>query len=299
MRGFADAFIDSIDYYRKSLVILNEGVTLTIEDEGSLIIGGYTGYAYSQTVGQTSKDYCEILMLSDSKIEAKGTSSITCYGYIKEATYIKDEDGNWNLYGQLNNGSRIEMSTESSFLAPLVFYDYKAGFNTLMMTNHDVKISPVEMFDFPNLQVETVFTSEGEKTSSFMAEYKIGVNGVAFTDTCQVVGYGEDAMIGLTEGSLSIKYTPRLAGFTQKQKGFKTYEKMESAGRCDGTQDEDSLYEERKSTSGFTSEDDNDCTYTTFRVNGTASLNKVTLKLKVALVSLDIDTSQYDFPDSY
>ena len=142
--GFADETDDKIDTNRRSLVVINENVTLTVK--GSLNIGGVLGSPNTGLSGQTSGSYCEIKLNNNSKIDCNG-GTINCYGYIKKAA----KDNNASLIVE-NNGI---------LLSPFIMYDFKGGTITLGIVNldDDKKYCPFQIFDFCNIQVNTMIYS--------------------------------------------------------------------------------------------------------------------------------------------
>ncbi len=138
---FADESEDAVNTYRQTKVVLNTGVTLTVN--GSLLIGGKLSKAGTGVSGQTSGSYCEIVLSNNSSIVCSGSeANIKCDGYIKRAAK--------------ENGSTLQVMDGGTLLSPLVIYDYKGGScsyaATMSATN---KFSPFYIYDFPNIQVAT------------------------------------------------------------------------------------------------------------------------------------------------
>lgn len=105
--------------------------TLTIEEGGSIKIGGMRGREFIQ--GGTSGAYCELVLEEKALIKCEGT--IECHGFIKE-TYD-------------NNGSLIDVSSTGIIKEPLCIYDWVSGSFALSVSGKDV--FPFNLFDFAQI----------------------------------------------------------------------------------------------------------------------------------------------------
>lgn len=128
--AFADQDASSVSKNRRLNVSLNSKLT----NNGCLIIGGELGGSLPVT-GQTAGLYAQMTLGPNGQItNGSGSSSIECYGYIKESSK--------------NNGSKITLNS-GELLEPMVFYDFKGGNNTKTWKNAGV--FPFNLYDFPNI----------------------------------------------------------------------------------------------------------------------------------------------------
>lgn len=145
---FSDATASSEKTNLKTEVLLEEGVEMTIEAGGKLIVGGEVGGNGGELEGQTSGDYAQVTLSAGASIVSSG--SIECYGYIKPASE------------SVNDSTSVLLEPASSLTVPLVFYDFRGGNAMAAMyygsltdaISGNVKgIFPIEVFDFPNVSV--------------------------------------------------------------------------------------------------------------------------------------------------
>ncbi len=148
---FSDATASSEKTNLKTEVLLEEGVEMTIEAGGKLIVGGEVGGNGGELEGQTSGDYAQVTLSAGASIVSFG--SIECYGYIKPASE------------SVNDSTSVLLEPASSLTVPLVFYDFRGGNamaamyygNLINAISGDVKgIFPIEVFDFPNVSVPSM-----------------------------------------------------------------------------------------------------------------------------------------------
>lgn len=202
-RGTSNAHADSstsgIKKYRRIQVIINEGVTLTVE--GTLNIGGIQGGPSAGVSGATTGRYCEISMCANSKIECSGT--INCFGYIKE-------------FNNSNNGSQLIMNS-GTLNSPFVIYDFKGGTATLGLANKN-EVTPFCIFDFCNLQVKTrIYSNAVWKGRTLIY---IGKNDAYYPTNesdkwITIVGNSStNTAIVLSSGYIDFKYTSDTFGIT-------------------------------------------------------------------------------------
>lgn len=141
---FADSSETSVNTYRKLLVKVAKGVTIT--NNGTLKIGGHLGWGQGSSnesmypAAYTNGNYAELNLDGNAIIQNSGI--IYCPGYIKE--------------NNLNNGSAVINSKGSKVYLPFVIYDYKGGRFTKSAVV-DQKVFPIQIFDFPNCQVQNKF----------------------------------------------------------------------------------------------------------------------------------------------
>lgn len=144
--NFADSTTSYVNTYRKNEVKINSGVSLTIEDGGSLYIGGQTGNTGKPMQGHTCGKYTQITLYDNAQIINKG--NVKCFGYIKEQS--KD-----------NNSKFLSYSGE--VYSPLVVYDYRGGTSTAGVyksSDTGAPISPFNVLDMPNIQVYSAYYHE-------------------------------------------------------------------------------------------------------------------------------------------
>lgn len=185
-------FVDaSNDNNRKTLVIIDEGVTLT--NQGTLNIGGTWGSSSASALSHVSGPYAEIKMSKNSKIISSGT--INCYGYIKEYNSSLEEQ----LAG---NGSMVSIS--GPFTTPFVVYDFvSAGSARTLISNH---VFPFAQFDIPNIQSTLRINSSATLT----LKIRVVVQGQTDEESIVLVGSSSSALIRLTSGYIDLKYTSKV-----------------------------------------------------------------------------------------
>lgn len=225
--------------YRKSQVTLAEGVTLT--NEGTLTIGGIQGWNGMNPTGQTVNQYAEITMGAGSVIQNYGT--LDCYGYIKES----------NLY----NGALISHYDKSSLKTPMVVYDYRGGsYSTYAATR---KVMPFNVFDFPNIQVNSTFYSG----CTWNVMVKLALNG-ATTTTAAIMGSSASStpsLIRLDSGYINFRY--------HSPKGYSCSDYLASQTEAN-------------------------INHSIFRINGNISISSMTMNIGV-----DLNTADFFLPFSY
>lgn len=130
----ANIFADTNEKdYLKNTLNIAEGIILT--NNGNLKIDGVVGNAGQTYAGQTSREYTQILLDKNAKIESNNT--IYCLGYIKEKSQ--------------NNNSQVNIN-QGIISAPLVIYDFKGGTNSSYLNSQDPQICPFKIYDCPNVQ---------------------------------------------------------------------------------------------------------------------------------------------------
>lgn len=175
--------------YCKSNVTIADGVTIT--NNGSIFVGGVLGRNGQAPTGMTVGNYSRITMGSNSKIENKG--SITCYGYIKEASNIK-------LPAKVNSfGSGI-------LNLPIVIYDFRGGsfssyaVGALRLTSW--KAMPFNVFDFPNVQCDVGFSGN----SILNGTITVFANDNVVTSSAPIIGpSNSSSLIRLSSGEVTYR----------------------------------------------------------------------------------------------
>ncbi len=142
-KTFSDWEEGFVEKYLQSELVLKSGVS--IENRGTIRIGGVVGIEGSAVSGGTTGNYTQITMESNSCIENYG--NIECMGYIKEA------EAN-------NNGSFIKSYPGSRIYEPFVVYNFNGGSNTKAL--YDKKITPFSVYDMPNIRPKITFFSGSE-----------------------------------------------------------------------------------------------------------------------------------------
>lgn len=205
----ADGSTSNVQKYRVTQVIMNEGVTLTVESGAHLNVGGFLWARYVQLAGQTAGNYAEISLCKKASIVCNG-GEINVFGYIKE-------------YDELNNSSHIDLKS-GTLLCPLVIYDYQGGAATAGVLNigKSNKLTPFSRFDLCNVQTKMVVNSTAflkVKTALYVGGFK-GI-GAGFYPTgsedrtVTMIGNSTNkTILQLTSGTIEMKYTPAVKGVT-------------------------------------------------------------------------------------
>lgn len=234
------AFADSNpSAYRKSQVTLAEGVKLT--NKGTLTIGGIQGWLEMRVTGMTVNQYAEITMGANSTIENDG--AVLCYGYIKETSPY--------------NGALISHSSSSNLKTPMVVYDYRGGSYSTYAASHD--IMPFNVFDFPNIQVNSTFNAG----CTWKVMVKLSLKGATTAAPAILASSSssEPSLIRLDSGYINYRYdSPR--GYS-----YSDY----SASQAEA-----------------------DIAHSIFRVNGDISISSMTMNIGVPL-----NTADFFLPFSY
>lgn len=205
----ADSSTSNVQKYRVTQVIMNEGVTLTVESGAHLNVGGFLWARHVQLAGQTAGNYAEISLCKKASIVCNG-GEINVFGYIKE-------------YDVLNNSSHIDLKS-GTLLCPLVIYDYQGGAATAGVLNISSpnKLTPFSRFDLCNVQTKMIVNSTAflkVKTALYVGG--LGGIGANFYPTrsedriVTMIGNSTSkTILQLTSGTIEIKYTPAVKGVT-------------------------------------------------------------------------------------
>lgn len=202
--NFADATTSTVKTNRKTQVLFQPGVVLTMQSGSVLNIGGILGTPNAGLSGQTSSSYCEIALSDGAGIECNG-GNINCYGYIKQTSNTA------STFVNLNSG-RLH--------SPFVIYDFKGGVATLGIYNltGSNKFCPFAIFDIPNLQ-STVKVVSGSTWETRTLVY-IGTNSTYYPekDADRIINFvgpadNKTALV-LKSGYMIVKYTPKTNGIT-------------------------------------------------------------------------------------
>ena len=205
----ADSSTSNVQKYRVTQVIMNEGVTLTVESGAHLNVGGFLWARHVQLAGQTAGNYAEISLCKKASIVCDG-GEINVFGYIKE-------------YDVLNNSSHIDLKS-GTLLCPLVIYDYQGGAATAGVLNikNPNKLTPFSRFDLCNVQTKMIVNSTAflkVKTALYVGGFKgIGANfyptGSEDRTVTMIGNSTNKTILQLTSGTIEMKYTPAVKGIT-------------------------------------------------------------------------------------
>ncbi len=205
----ADSSTSNVEKYRVTQVIMNEGVTLTVESGAHLNVGGFLWARYTKLAGQTAGNYAEISLCKKASIVCNG-GEINIFGYIKE-------------YDTLNNFSHIDLKS-GTLLCPLVIYDYQGGSRTTGVLNieNPKKLTPFSCFDLCNIQTKMIVNSTAFlKVKTALYVDGLGGIGANFYPTrskdriVTMIGNSTNkTILQLTSGAIEMKYTPAVKGVT-------------------------------------------------------------------------------------
>ena len=195
---FAD---NNAELYRKSQITISSGSVLSIEEGGTLNIGGQNGGSSPQ--GATTGMYCEVVVDDNAVIDIFG--SLVCYGFIKEKS--------------LNLGNIIVEST-GVLSEPLCVYDW--GTATSVYRKQRDGVFPFNQFDFPNIRPIITFIT-GSQLIGLVHSW--GSSAGHFSTTATVITSGNSSFLQMKEkgGSLQWHYTDcDLTKTNQQNKTHKT-----------------------------------------------------------------------------
>ncbi len=200
----------NVSTYRRAWVEMTNGSKLTIEEGGSLIVGGIYN-----TRGVTGK-YCEITLDSNSSIVCNGTMEV--YGYIKEkpssSVFSSKTDG--NEMNEIDPGRYVEFGPTGSLTCLLSIKDASSG--GVMTSLHNSGVCPTSEFNIQSIQTYTTFAYG----SSAVALARMSAAGTSIERSCGFIGQdgptgkGEDNCIFYLKpgSSLSMEYVPLTPGIT-------------------------------------------------------------------------------------
>ena len=191
-----DAPAEDNEDYLITHVILAEGITISIAENGVLDIagelsgGGYNAYTKFgvEYAGHTARYHALLEMDDNSKIYCSGT--INAFGYIRETSE--------------NNGSYIYIESKGTMYQPFVIRDYRSGNYVAAVTEFALmspqwthKFAPFTRFIFMNVS-PWVKTSSGGKI--------VGVANLYANDTMNnsavaLVGDSNEGFLRLPSGS--------------------------------------------------------------------------------------------------
>lgn len=245
--GFADQSETDVLKNLSTNLILSDNSSLTIEEGGTLLIGGQIGVSAGAGTPQgcTSGLYSQITLKNGASIVCLG--KIDCRGYIKPV----DEAANDSTSVVVGSSNGIPASIN----LPAVFYDFEGG--TIMCsiyTNGNVLkllgatvgqvvkgvMFPLNVFDFPNISVPlTIFG--GGTMKAYAGLYFTTASKNVLCDV-NIVGEEGSALFGLETGSsLVFDYVPSVEGLSSndlksltsnKNLDYRNYEKVTLKGNA-------------------------------------------------------------------
>lgn len=196
---FSDYDQSTVNNYRRTLVGVAPNVTITVN--GTLTIGGYCGNIGQPVCGGVNGDYTELLLYYDAasgaSIDVNDGGIINCYGYIKEADWYIDENGD-EAYRE-NTKSSIDVANGGQIYTVFTLYDFKGGTITLNLKNKGI-------FPFYDFDVSLIQTKICLEYGSLLAAYvRVSVSlsflgSIETNELASAVGTS-DAFMVMGEGS--------------------------------------------------------------------------------------------------
>lgn len=196
---FSDYDQSTVNNYRRTLVGVAPNVTITVN--GTLTIGGYCGNIGQPVCGGVNGDYTELLLYYDAasgaSIDVNDGGIINCYGYIKEADWYIDENGD-EAYRE-NTKSSIDVANGGKIYTVFTLYDFKGGTITLNLKNKGI-------FPFYDFDVSLIQTKICLEYGSLLAAYvRVSVSlsflgSIETNELASAVGKS-DAFMVMGEGS--------------------------------------------------------------------------------------------------
>lgn len=180
---------------KKICVKVNPGIKIT--NKGSIVISGKLtgGNNGAGKIGQTSGDYCELLLDKGAMLEQSGNdgSNLYCFGFINETN--------------TDNGSVIDIQSGSIYM-PFVVDDYR-GFNYSYALSKgggvsDKGCSAFNRYEFPNVSSRMKVSTSGEIkaiVNILVSFSQANVNNQVSHETLSMVGYSSNCFIKLLSGS--------------------------------------------------------------------------------------------------
>ena len=173
---------------------------ITLNVQGTLLIGGLTGAQSGTPQGITSNSYAALQMRAGSRINIAGGGVIDCLGYITDPEYNSTT----------GVGAQISAAKGATIKMPFVIHDYHGGSHTVGAYHRkdgdlSDSISPFNVFDLPNVQAKITCTS-GAVISGYGDMYASEVHN--YTEVMLIGGAGANAFLVLESGSATFKYTP-------------------------------------------------------------------------------------------
>lgn len=180
---------------KKICVKVNPGIKIT--NKGSIVISGKLtgGNNGAGKIGQTSGDYCELLLDKGAMLEQSGNngSNLYCFGFINETN--------------TDNGSVIDIQSGSIYM-PFVVDDYRGFSYSYALSKgggvSDKGCSAFNRYEFPNVSTRMKVSTSGEIkaiVNILVSFSQANVNNQVSHETLSMVGYSSDCFIKLLLGS--------------------------------------------------------------------------------------------------
>ncbi len=216
MNYYADGDSDKVKTNRKTLINLSNGADIIINSGAELRLGGEFG------TKSIAGKYCEINLDKGSSIDCSGNLYI--YGYIKENS-SSAQNGNQSLYQnyynnkhekytETVNGEKVEqerlikINSGGSIETGIAIYDMQAASNLLALNN--VKVFPLNIFDFPNLQTYIEIDTGATLKSKTHILATSSQGNIALTENICIINsdINSASIFHLSNGKVGIEYCP-------------------------------------------------------------------------------------------
>lgn len=180
---------------KKICVKVNPGVKIT--NKGSIVISGKLtgGNNGAGKIGQTSGDYCELLLDNGAMLEQSGSdsSNLYCFGFINETN--------------TDNGSVIDIQSGSIYM-PFVVDDYRGFSYSYALSKgggvSDKGCSAFNRYEFPNVSSLLKISSSGcaKAIVNILVDFsQMKVNNQVSHETLSMVGFDKSFLIWLNTGA--------------------------------------------------------------------------------------------------
>lgn len=202
---FSDVNEEAVKKNRKTVVELKDNAELTIEERGTLLIGGNPDYGKKEVeftipAGMTTGSYAQLTLGKNSKIVSDGR--ILNYGYIKES---KPNIG-------LHNNSSITVN-KGYIQEPILLYDWRREYaETNFFLNivgsgygTDIKDPLVSIFDFPNIKPKTIIKLNGSLRGLTCVPGRT-FNQVPYLFYVDIIDNNDKSLLKLDSGSISLTH---------------------------------------------------------------------------------------------
>lgn len=163
-------------------VIVDDGVTLTIEPNAKLFVGGQQGVRCGSTqyMGMTVGDYANLELSSNAKIINSGELNV--YGFLTETD---------------DSTSLITMESGSKLRSLLPIYDFPGGTNLVLTISKPVM--PFKKYNFPNIWAPMIFKSGS--IMEMIAAIGASIIG-AISMSAEIIGPNDSSLLKLSTGQL-------------------------------------------------------------------------------------------------
>lgn len=180
----SDSTSEYVNKYRRSQVTLD--AKLTIENGGTLEIGGVLGHNAGTINGMTTGVYSEISMTSNAMLEVSG--ELTCLGYIKEKEYS-------------DNGSQVVVKNGGTVTEPMTIFNFLFTQDVTNFTYNS--LFPFTQYDFMNIQSKMIL-NYGSQLNGYWDVY----DSKHYSSTLSVIGSSESLFNLKKDAYVDVKYNP-------------------------------------------------------------------------------------------